>query len=204
MVISLRRQHNRSFLRYILRLAFIFVVPTFLGFSWGQNTDSAPTPKWPALDKYFDMACSRLRFEIDLLRVDLAKPQTPTMLSDKAWTEGMNRWNILIKLYSERCQQLEPALARIPAPLPLDGSVSAIGEAGLKALRTGRLEAAELWLTQAAEQSDQAAQVNLGFFSLLKKDDKQATKWLGRAAFQGSKEAQYALREMAAREAAAK
>lgn len=145
---------------------------------------------WPPISRYSIMECWELGTEMGFLRGDLTKLQLPGQVENKKWTEGKNRWVLLISEYEQRCKTLREQEKDLPSP----PAVSLLPEQqlvdqALKALRGQRIKMAESLLLQGANANYTDAQYNLGILYRLTGKESQSKYWLRKAADGGSTDA---------------
>jgi hypothetical protein len=179
-------------LTVIINLLFFYsFIDANLWADYGIGSD------WPPIGDYMKMPCSKLDFEISLLRKDLINLQKPPHLENPKWREAGNRWGYLISIYSQRCGRFLFETEQLPYEpldkLPTEKDLMAIG---CKAVKGGRDNAAKQMYLMGAEAGYPEAQYKLGYYYLLEGNSAEAKRWWRKSALQGSEKAQEALRQI--------
>jgi TPR repeat protein len=202
---SIRSENVRAIIAMIIGGVIVYSCIGVCGILDPQAGRSDVSGSWQPISTYYDMGCKALKLELDSVRKSLEILQEPENLANPKWNEARNRFNLLVQLHNaKQCPSIPDDQMRIPPAHPIEGSPEEVRSVGLKAIRLGRLDAAEIWLRQAAVAGDMEAQYNLGMLCVLQSraamdlakgeaKKEEARKWLTRAASQGSKSAQDAL-----------
>lgn len=171
-------------------IIFIFLNEGLLAQRIGQN--------WPSWSSYESMSCSELNIELSHMRKDLTALQMPEYFEEKTlWNQAQSRFNIIIKIYEERCRLLNLEQKQIPEPRDMDLlPEKELVEYAMKAIRNGMYKAGEKLLRQGAIANYPNAQYNLGMWNLATGKKEEGKKWLEKASKLGSAEAQSTLEKL--------
>ena len=144
----------------------------------------------PDFDAIGRMSCPQLEQERQRLRRDLTRMQHPEGLDDPLWTRVSNAHNLVNYRIRDGCRALTvqdftppdpPKVALMPEKQQVD--------VAMKALKNGRLRAAQDLLLQGSLAGYSSAQYNLGMVLYVSGDRDASERWLRSAAQQGHVEA---------------
>lgn len=145
---------------------------------------------WSDIRTYGSMQCWQLQLERDHVLRDLRLAQLPANFENNKWSEARNRYQLLNKLYGDRCVRLSEEDREEPPPPRVDLLPEKdLVDAAARAIRSGRLRAAEALLLQGSAAGYPNAQFDLGMYYHLLGRREDSRRWLRSAAALGHPDA---------------